>query len=64
MYLSLIHIYCLCDSENTQVCRTRKLFIKIIKVQFVITYETMHTHDEYLRIKYPDLLYVGRRLPG
>ena len=41
--------HCLCNGENTQVSRARKLFIKIIKVQFVITYETVHSLTDHTK---------------
>ena len=41
---------------------------KLVKLRVYLKnksdYEEAERFDEYLRIKYPDLLYVGRRLPG
>ena len=46
----------LCDREHTQVSRAGKFFIKVIKMQFVISYKAVHALSDHTKTFLDDFL--------
>ena len=46
----------LCDREHTQVSRAGKFFIKVVKMQFVISYKAVHALSDHTKTFLDDFL--------